>query len=126
MVKKVHTLIIGAGQAGLAASEHLTNHNIDHLILERDRVVESWKTSRWDSLVANGPAWHDKFPTLEFAELNQNSFASKDRVVEYFEEFAKKIKAPIMENINVFEVTKGSKNKFLIQTSGGELSLIHI
>ena len=120
MVKKIHTLIIGAGQAGLAASEHLTNHNIDHLILERDRVVESWKTSRWDSLVANGPAWHDKFPTLEFAELNQNSFASKDRVVEYFEEFAKKIKAPIMENINVLEVTKGSKNNFLIQTSDGE------
>ena len=120
MIKKVHTLIIGAGQAGLAASEHLTNHNIDHLILERDRVVESWKTSRWDSLVANGPAWHDKFPTLEFAELNQDSFASKDRVVEYFEEFAKKIQAPIMENINVFEVTKGSKNNFLIQTSGGE------
>ena len=120
MVKKIHTLIIGAGQAGLAASEHLTNNNIDHLILERDRVVESWKTSRWDSLVANGPAWHDKFPTLEFAELNQNSFASKDRVVEYFEEFAKKIKAPIIENINVFEVTKGSKNNFLIQTSDGE------
>ena len=120
MVKKVHTLIIGAGQAGLAASEHLTNHNIDHLILERDRVVESWKTSRWDSLVANGPAWHDKFPTLEFDELNQDSFASKDRVVEYFEEFAKKIKAPIMENINVLEVTKVSKNNFLIQTSDGE------
>jgi len=71
-------------------------------------------------LVANGPAWHDKFPTLEFAELNQNSFASKDRVVEYFVEFAKKIKAPIMENINVFEVTKGSKNNFLIQTSDEE------
>ena len=120
MIKKVHTLIIGAGQAGLAASEHLTNHNIDHLILERDRVVESWKTSRWDSLVANGPAWHDKFPTLEFDELNQDSFASKDRVVEYFEEFAKKIKAPILENINVLEVTKVSKNNFLIQTSDGE------
>ena len=70
--------------------------------------------------MANGPAWHDKFPTLEFDELNQDSFASKDRVVEYFEEFAKKIKAPIMENINVFEVTKGSKNNFLIQTSDGE------
>ena len=101
MVKKINTLVIGAGQAGLAASEHLSNHNIDHLILEKDRIVERWRTSRWDSLVANGPAWHDRFPTLEFSELNQDSFVSKERVVKYFEEFAKKINAPVIENINV-------------------------
>lgn len=41
-------------------SEHLRNNNIPHLILER------WRTGRWDSLVANGPAWHDRFPNLEF------------------------------------------------------------
>ena len=76
MFKKINTLVIGAGQAGLAASEHLSNHNIDHLILEKDRIVERWRTSRWDSLVANGPAWHDRFPTLEFSELNQDSFVS--------------------------------------------------
>ena len=65
--------------------------------------------------MANGPAWHDRFPTLEFSELNQDSFASKERVVKYFEEFAKKINAPVIENINVFEVTNDSKNNFLLK-----------
>ena len=120
MVKKINTLVIGAGQAGLAASEHLSNHNIDHLILEKDRIAERWRTSRWDSLVANGPAWHDRFPTLEFSELNQDSFVSKERVVKYFEEFAKKINAPVIEKIDVLEVTNDSKNNFLIKTSDGE------
>jgi len=119
MVRNINTLVIGAGQAGLAASEHLFNHNIDHIILEKDRIVERWRTSRWDSLVANGPAWHDRFPTLEFSELNQDSFASKESVVRYFEKFAKKINAPVYENVNVLEVTKGN-NFFLIKTSNGE------
>ena len=126
MVKKINTLVIGAGQAGLAASEHLSNHNIDHLILEKDRIVERWRTSRWDSLVANGPAWHDRFPTLEFSESNQDSFVSKERVVEYFEEFAKKINAPVIENINVIEVTNDSKNNFFIKTSDGEYEAINV
>lgn len=51
------TLVVGAGQAGVAMSEHLGKLGIPHLVLERHRIAE-----RWDSLVANGPAWHDRFP----------------------------------------------------------------
>ena len=91
-LEKINTLIIGGGQAGLAMSEHLGNKQIDHLIIEKEqRIVESWRTSRWDGLVANGPAWHDRFPTLEFSDLLPDEFATKDRVVAYFEEFAKKL-----------------------------------
>jgi putative flavoprotein involved in K+ transport len=89
--EKIDTLIVGGGQAGLAMSEHLSNNGVAHLILERERIVESWRTSRWDGLVANGPAWHDRFPTLEFSDLLPDEFATKDRVVAYFEEFAKKL-----------------------------------
>ena len=64
--EKIDTLIVGGGQAGLAMSEHLSNNGVAHLILERERIVERWRTSRWDSLVANGPAWHDRFPTMNF------------------------------------------------------------
>ena len=67
MLKYTNTIIIGGGQAGLAASEHLKNNNIQHIIFERNRIVEKWRSCRWDSLVANGPAWHDRFPTLEFS-----------------------------------------------------------
>lgn len=65
-VEKVDTLIIGAGQAGVAMSEHLSNLDVPHLVLERSRIAERWRSERWDSLVANGPAWHDRFPGLEF------------------------------------------------------------
>ena len=106
VVEKIDTLIIGGGQAGLAMSEHLSKNEVDHLILERDRIVERWRTSRWDSLVANGPAWHDRFPTLEFSDVLPDAFASKDKVVGYFEDFAKKIKAPIRCSVNVKEVKK--------------------
>ena len=61
------TLVVGAGQAGVAMSEHLSTHGVPHLVLESKRIAEAWRTCRWDSLVANGPAWHDRFPGLEFA-----------------------------------------------------------
>tara|TARA_B100000929_G_scaffold19749_1_gene15146 strand:- start:1161 stop:2381 length:1221 start_codon:yes stop_codon:yes gene_type:complete len=118
MTKYINTIVIGGGQAGLAASEHLRNKNIKHIIFERDRIVERWRTSRWDSLVANGPAWHDRFPTLKFSNIDPDSFASKEMVVKYFEKFAKKIKAPINLNVNVEKVEKQSSNhKYLVTTS---------
>lgn len=58
------TLVVGAGQAGVSMSEHLGRLGVPHLVLERDRIAERWRTERWDSLVANGPAWHDRFPGL--------------------------------------------------------------
>ena len=120
MIKFINTIIIGGGQAGLAASEHLNNNNIKHIIFERDRIVESWRSSRWDSLVANGPAWHDRFPTLEFSDTDPNSFVSKKRVVEYFEEFAKKIKVSIHLNVNVTKVERqSSSHRYLVTTSEG-------
>ena len=81
----IDTLIVGAGQAGLATSEHLSNHGVPHLIIEKNRIVESWRSCRWDSLVANGPAWHDRFPTLDFEDHSPNYFAHKNEIIEYFE-----------------------------------------
>ena len=66
----VNTVIVGGGQAGLAMSAHLSEQRIDHLVIERDRIAERWRTARWDSLVANGPAWHDRFPMLEFEDCD--------------------------------------------------------
>jgi putative flavoprotein involved in K+ transport len=100
-VEKVHTLVIGGGQAGLAMSEHLSKRGLSHLVLERDRIAESWRSRRWDSLVANGPAWHDRFPGLIFSGIDQDSFASKDRIVEYFEKYAEQIATPLRCGVEV-------------------------
>ena len=80
---EIDTLIVGAGQAGVAMSEHLSKLGVPHLVLERNRIAEGWRTGRWDSLVANGPAWHDRFPGMEFDDLSPDAFASKDRVAAY-------------------------------------------
>ena len=74
----IDTLVVGAGQAGVAMSEHLSKQGVPHLVLERSRIAERWRTGRWDSLVANGPAWHDRFPGLEFDDLDPDAFPSKE------------------------------------------------
>ena len=93
--EKVPTLIIGGGQAGLAMSEHLSKQGVQHLILERHRIAERWRSERWDSLVANGPAWHDRFPGMTFSDIDPDSFATKNRIVSYFVAYAEQIAAPI-------------------------------
>ena len=118
--EKIDTLIVGGGQAGLAMSEHLSNNGVAHLILERERIVERWRTSRWDSLVANGPAWHDRFPTMEFSDVLPDAFAHRDSVVAYFEDFAEKIKAPIRCSVDVTEVLRlPNGTGFSVKTSDG-------
>ena len=94
-VENVETLIVGGGQAGLAMSAHLKQRGVAHLVVERYRVAERWRSERWDSLVANGPAWHDRFPALAFSDIDPNSFATRDRIVDYFETFAKQTELPI-------------------------------
>ena len=70
MVETVETLVVGGGQAGVAMSEHLGREGLSHLVLERHRIAERWRSERWDSLVTNGPAWHDRFPGLAFPDAD--------------------------------------------------------
>ena len=126
-IEKIDTLIVGAGQAGLAMSEHLGLAGKSHLILERDRIVERWRTARWDSLVANGPAWHDRFPSLLFTNIDQDGFPSKDGVVDYFTRYAEQINAPIRCGVDVQKVSKNvGRGGFTIQTSGGRIEANNI
>ena len=121
--EKVDTLIVGGGQAGLAMSEHLSNIGVQHLILERNRIAERWRSQRWDSLVANGPAWHDRFPGMNFSDVDPNGFASKESVADYFVAYAEQIKAPIRCGVEVTEVRKNvSKPGFRVKTSQGTIA----
>ncbi|WP_250437555.1 NAD(P)/FAD-dependent oxidoreductase [Caballeronia sp. ATUFL_F2_KS9A] len=118
----IDTLVVGAGQAGVAMSEHLSKLGVPHLVLERDRIAERWRTGRWDSLVANGPAWHDRFPNLEFADFDPDGFASKDQVAEYFVEYAKKFDAPIRTGVEVKKVVRNvGRPGFTVDTSDGTI-----
>lgn len=100
-VEKIDTLVVGAGQAGVAMSEHLTKCDVPHLVLERDRIAERWRSGRWDSLVANGPAWHDRFPGMAFTEIDQDGFVPKEKIADYFVAYAEMIAAPIRCGVDV-------------------------
>ena len=118
--EKIDTLVVGAGQAGVAMSEHLSNLKVPHIVLERDRIAEKWRTGRWDSLVANGPAWHDRFPGMEFNEFAADDFVPKEQVADYFEAYARKFDAPIRTGVEVNKVQRRENQPgFIIETSEG-------
>ena len=93
--------MIGGGQAGIAMSEHLAKSGIPHVVFERHRIAERWRTGRWDSLVANGPAWHDRFPSREFSGIDQDAFVPKEQVADYFVDYAERINAPVRCGVEV-------------------------
>ena len=118
----IDTLVVGAGQAGVAMSEHLNKLGVQHLVLERDRIAERWRTGRWDSLVANGPAWHDRFPGMEFDDLDADAFAAKEQVADYFVAYAKKFDSPIRTGVEVTSVVRQcGRPGFLVETSEGTI-----
>ena len=124
---EIDTLIVGGGQAGLAMSEHLSKLGVPHLILERNRIAERWRSERWDSLVANGPAWHDRFPGLTFDDLSPDAFAPKERIAEYFEAYARKINAPIRTGVDVKKVEPNrGRPGFTVATSEGMVEAMRV
>ena len=122
MTDDVEVLIVGGGQAGLAMSEHLSAGAVPHLVLERGRLAERWRSERWDSLVANGPAWHDRFPTLEFSEVDPDGFATREQMVDYFAEYAQRIRAPLRCGVEVVSVRRRPGHPgFAVHTTQGDL-----
>lgn len=120
-VDKIDTLVVGAGQAGIAMSEHLGRAGIPHLVLERSRIAERWRSGRWDSLVANGPAWHDRFPGMEF-DAAPDAFVAKEKVADYFVAYAEQIAAPIRCGVEVTELRRNAgRPGFTVTTSQGTI-----
>lgn len=126
-ITEIDTLVIGAGQAGVAMSEHLTRLNIPHLVLEKNRIAEAWRSGRWDSLVANGPAWHDRFPGMAFPGVDTDAFVPKEQVADYFVAYAEKFNAPIRSGVEVKRVERNpGRAGFTVETSDGIYSAKHI
>ena len=125
--QQIEVLVVGAGQAGVAMSEHLSGYGVPHLVVERHRIAERWRSERWDSLVANGPAWHDRFPGLEFSGVDPDGFASKEQVAEYFVAYAEKIGAPIRCGVEVTSVRKNvGRPGFRVETSDGVIEARYV
>jgi putative flavoprotein involved in K+ transport len=118
--EEVETLIIGGGQAGLALSEQLSKRGLPHLVVERYRVVERWRTERWDGLHANGPAWSSCMAGFPFPGVEPDDFPTRDQIVDYFTTYAEAIAAPVRCGVAVTRLHRQDSGVgFRAETSQG-------
>lgn len=97
----VQTLIIGAGQAGLTLSYHLTRRGRDHLVLERGRIAERWRTERWDSFRLLTPNWQTGLPGAPYHGHDPDGFMGRAEVVDVFDAYARSFAAPVRTGVAV-------------------------
>ena len=112
-------VVVGAGHAGLAMSRCLTERSIDHVVLERGEVANSWKTERWDSLRLLTPNWQSRLPGYRYAGADPHGFRSMAETVEYLERYAEVISAPVRTHSAVASVRR-REDGYVLATSEGE------
>jgi putative flavoprotein involved in K+ transport len=125
-VDNVETLIIGGGQAGLSMSAQLSKRGLPHLIVERHRIAERWRSERWDGLRANGPAWHDRLALMPIPGVDPDGFATPAQMVEYFVAFAERVAAPIRCGVEVNALHNSAERGFRAQTPNGEIHATNV
>lgn len=101
----IDTVVIGAGHAGLAVSRLLTLEGRDHVVLDRGRVAESWRTARWDSLHLLTPNWMARLPGWAHKGRDADDFMSASQFVHYLERYAASFSAPVLAGVRVEEVS---------------------
>jgi putative flavoprotein involved in K+ transport len=104
-VKRIHTLIIGGGQAGLAMSRCLSYRGIDHVVLERGKVAQRW-SERWNSLRLLSPNWMTRLPGWRYQGSKRDGFMTRDEVIRYLEAYARSFDAPVHEQTIVLQVDR--------------------
>ena len=115
------TIVIGGGQAGLMMSHHLSRIGREHIVLERRRVAERWRTERWDSLAFQFPNRLIRLPGLAFSG-EPDAFASRDQIVTFLERYAEHVRAPVRCGVEVQSLRRepGSE-RFELETPGAVL-----
>jgi putative flavoprotein involved in K+ transport len=120
-MESVDTVVVGAGQAGLAVSGLLSQQGITHLVLERGRVGESWRSQRWDSFALNTPNWSNQLPGADMGEGDPEGFAGRDDLVKFLEAYVSSNALPIREHTEVQSVERLSDGGFAVDTATGRV-----
>jgi len=114
-------IIIGGGQAGLSASYLLKQRGIAHLVLEKQRVAESWRSKRWDSFCLVTPNWQCRLPGFPYPGPDPDGFMKKDQIVQYIEEYARSFDPPVREGVTVRRLRRHESGAFEISSDIGDL-----
>jgi len=117
-VNYVTTVIIGAGQSGLSMSNQLTDRSIDHVVLERGKIGNSWQTERWDSLRLLTPNWQSRLPGYRYAGDDPDGYMTMPQVVRYLKGFADAASAPVQPETRVKRVMQ-TESGYKVSTDQG-------
>jgi putative flavoprotein involved in K+ transport len=118
-VGTVDAVVIGAGHAGLAMSRCLTERSIDHVVLERGDVANSWRHERWDSLRLLTPRWQSRLPGYRYHGAEPDGFMAMNELIEFIDAYADHISAPVHTGITVTSVSM-TANGYRVITDRGE------
>jgi len=115
---RTDVLVIGAGHAGLAMSRRLAERSIDHMVIERGEVANSWKTERWDSLRLLTPSWQSRLPGYEYRGDDPEGFRTMPETIAFLEGYAESISAPVRTHTAVTSV-RPAENGYAVFTTRG-------
>jgi putative flavoprotein involved in K+ transport len=120
LTEQVTTVVIGAGQAGLAASHFLSGRSVDHVVLERGEVANSWRRERWDSFRLLTPSWLSRLPGLDYDGPDPDGYMTTGDVTAFIERFAKQSGAPVRTGAAVTSVRRAGDG-YAVLAGGGEI-----
>ena len=113
-------MVVGAGQAGLAISRELARLDLEHVVLERGRVGDSWR-SRWESFCLVTPNWTMQLPDQPYDGEDPDGFDSRDEIVSFLERYAARFDVPVREGVDVHSLRSRKSGGFVLETSDGTI-----
>ena len=122
MPEFVETVVIGGGQAGLALSYHLALSGREHVIFERGRVAERWRSERWDSLHFQFPNRMIRLPGCSYDGDDPDGFSERDQIVGFISDYAARNAAPLRCGVNVTGLRQDEDGRLIV--SAGSMSMI--
>lgn len=119
MTTRATTIVVGAGHAGLAASRLLTERSIDHVVLERGEVANSWRRERWDSLRLLTPNFQSRLPGYRYDGPDADGYMTMTEVIEFISRYADLSRAPVRTHTTVTSLRR-SDDGYHVATSNGD------
>jgi len=124
-MRRIDAAIIGGGQAGLAISRCLSDRAVDHVVIERGRVAERWRSERWNSLRLLTPNWQSRLPGYRYEGPDPHGFMTMAEVIEYLQRYAASFGAPVVTDADVLSVDSAGA-RYRIETTNGAWLARHV
>ena len=120
MSEAIDVVVIGGGQAGLATSHELTRAGVEHVVLERGRVGQTWR-GRWDSFCLVMPNWTRAAARARLRRRRPDGYMTRDEIVAFLERYAAGFAAPVREGVEVAALEQSPGGGFVLRRPGGEI-----